>query len=371
MAESAKPDSDQVSFSRETTEPETGSNELPDLAGAFSTTDLTNLGVAERNPDSPEPGDPEADVESRPGLDIDGRYLVPTDGGVGDPDRPHAVVVDGFDTKVADLDGDGRPDASHGGLIARSYHNKGFATIGYNFERAGEPLEPGRFYEGLVNDLKSGDFELPKGSVISSSWAVQADMKEYGDRFGLDLTPENLSQHREELMDRMIDFADGKTDLGLEGAELDRFRADVTRQVDIYDQVSELRDMGYNVISAARNNDGEGIFHPHAMFDDYHAYAVDGSGEQVFPDAVRNSITQPGPGLFIPKTDPGGGLSTDGDRIAEYSPTELSSGALPDSFDPLAGSSLAPPFVAEWMLQSGALNPDFRAMEPAGPVPAF
>lgn len=348
---------------------------LPDLESAFG--DISNLGVLEREPETGLPT-PELGISEKPeelrGLEVDGPYRTPTDGGIGEEGRPHAVVVDFFESKSVDVDNDGIPDGSHGGTIARAYHNNGFATIGYDAGQGQDPknVEPGRFYEGLVNDLKSGELDLPQGSVISSSWGIEASMSEYSERFGMDLTPENLKDQRGELMDKMKAFASGETDLGLKGDELQDFRERVGTQVTIADQVSELQNLGFNVISAAENNPKlENSFHPHAMFDDYHAYAVNSDDEQYFPDAVRNSITQPGPGVFTMRDDPQGGISTNGDHLAEFPLSDLSSGKSSNLGQVIAGSSLAPPFIAKWMNEAGNLNPDFRVMDPAGPVPAF
>ncbi len=169
-----------------------------------------------------------------------------------DPSKPTVAVLDSFNGPTEKVSG--LPLASHGEIIAKSNEANGFNV--FRLETGSSNASFGDKLEAIEKKVNSGELPLGKGDAINISLGpadakIHQDLtvKQAGEFFGLPLTPENLAENKDKLLDKVREKAEATDDQGLKGGLNEILRSNGA--------IKRLQDKGINVIHAAGNEGPE------------------------------------------------------------------------------------------------------------------
>lgn len=295
-------------------------------------------------------GDAPDRAEGEIPVSVDGRYIRP-EAQEGDEKRPTVIVTDSFGNKTYDVDGDEVPDASHGALSASALYNDGFNVVGFHVGNDTANLKE------LEEDLKKGAF--PKGTPIQMSWGIDQSIKDYNEKLGMNLTPENLRDQRDSIKEKMQEYV--KTHSNDETKLQDVLGMALSLEQMKF--VERFQELGHPVVGAAANSGGTDTFSPGLMYADKLGSGVD---QRNLPshDGERNGITKDAPAIFKykPILDENGqltGVSSNGDKNRAEIPRSQLSGDGTFVQGTLLGNSFTPPTIIKWAEQIGEYFEDF------------
>ncbi|MGE0487590.1 MAG: hypothetical protein AB7S38_00095 [Vulcanimicrobiota bacterium] len=186
-------------------------------------------------------------------------------------------MLDRFNNKEVDIDGDKKADAAHGEVIARGLENEGFGV-----ERIQQQGQTGNNLSNLADSFEDGSRDFRKGDVVnvSSGRADDPTFKELSGMVGFPVTPENLASQRGQIFDALKKLPpDARTQDWLKTNEA----------------IGRLQGQGLEVVHAA-GNAGPDRVSVGFLNANHQLSATDARG-QVQPWSADSSVTRPAQGV--------------------------------------------------------------------------
>lgn len=202
-----------------------------------------------------------------------------------DPNAPTVIVLD--DYRYHDVEIKGEHGFSHGEISARMAEENGLNVKRFQVEisKAGA-FELGNSMQEIAKRIDSGELKLPEGTALNLSFGLSLTYDQVSSALNMTITPENVKEKREEIVDTLDKMWNNKT-LAVNGMALAE-AADTNRGI------RELQKRGIKVISAA-GNEGPDYINIGTLAADvqYSALTADGS---LADYSGKNNFTKDGRG---------------------------------------------------------------------------
>lgn len=270
-------------------------------------------------------------------------------------DNRSVFVVDNFDRKEVDIDGDNQPDATHGEVLARGFENQNFNVDRVPIDRTG--------ISGALNKLdqsfENGDKSFKKGDVVNLSVGSPNDpsFSELSEMVGFKVTPENLASKRGDIFGALEKLPP---------------ESRVQEMLATNNAITSLQDKGLEVVHAAGNT-GKDSVSVGFLNANHQLSGTDAKG-QVQPWSGDNSLTKPAQGVLgisEVKNDDGSlaGFDVGRDGTVDFKPNEVSNGdRVVDRFEGKPASVVSQPTKDQGfgdLVNQGNLIPENEAFDRA------
>ncbi|MCA9793412.1 MAG: hypothetical protein KC910_16495 [Candidatus Eremiobacteraeota bacterium] len=194
-----------------------------------------------------------------------------------DSDPRKVFVLDRFNDKEVDIDGDKKADAAHGEVIARGLQNEGF-----DVDRVQQTGQVGSDLSNLADSFDNGSRSFRQGDVVnvSSGRADDPTFKELSGIVGFPVTPDNIASQRGQIFDALKKQPpDSRTQDWLK----------------TNDAIERMQGKGLEVVHAA-GNAGPDRVSVGFLNANHQLSATDARG-QVQPWSANSSVTKPAQGI--------------------------------------------------------------------------
>lgn len=247
--------------------------------------------------DAPNGSDSQSDVplESRDAKDESpGPFTIVQRSENFDPKVPTAVFLDHFNETDVDLGSGNR--VSHGEISRRAAEASGFNTLGLQFNAdvsSRGPTDYSKALNAIEKSIDTGELPIGRGDVINISLGQtgsdEPSFEEASKFLGFEVTPENLKEQRQRVLDRMGEIAN-------DPSRSDDDRATARRVVDTNLAISRIQARGVEIVHAA-GNEGPDKFSWDFMNANWQLSSVKPSGASD-PFSANHSLTTPGDGVL-------------------------------------------------------------------------
>jgi hypothetical protein len=225
-------------------------------------------------------------------------------------------IIDEFHSPQVDVNGDGQPDVSHGKLVQTLYQAQGRDTL-----TAGVSLGRGSTNEQMAKALSTAAQKISSGEVdvaaINISMTRVSTFTELNQNLKLsaEVTKDNLHQHREEILKRIVEQEPSIKP--------------------VIDGFAKLQQLGVPVLLSSGNEGQEGYYSVLSLMPGTVTIGALDLNGQPTPYSVNHSlVVAHSQGDYSERLLADGGVDLTGDGVAEFSKDELTSDpALKRSFD--------------------------------------
>jgi hypothetical protein len=215
-----------------------------------------------------------------------------------DPAKPTAVFLDDF-RESTDIKVRGEVGYSHGELSSRIAEANGFNVdrLQIGLVKRGFMDLPGGLKQ--INDsVDSGKVQLKPGDVVNISLGVDVKFDQVSKMLGIQITPENIREKRDEIFKIARQKLDDKQGTPNE-------RGLMKQMIDCTEQIQKLQERGITVVAAGGNKGPDHLnFALIAANKQYAATTPDG---KIAAYSANNSLTESGTGeihLMSMRTNP-------------------------------------------------------------------